>query len=111
MKKYHPEVNNRVLLTPLIKTENSNISKPTLSNNANSSIIKAEKNSSCNDKDNLLTPSPFNAVSPPNKTVSDTFAMPDDPLMDEGQFDDDLILAAAGVTEEDITDLVTPLLS
>ena len=60
----------------------------------------------------LLTSSPFNTVSPPNKTVSDTYvAMNLDPHLDEGQFDEALILAAANATEEDITNLVTPLLS
>ena len=64
----------------------------------------------------LLTSSPFNTVSPPNKTVSDTYdAMAMDPHLDpdidEGQFDEALILAAANVSEEDITNLVTPLLS
>ena len=56
----------------------------------------------------LLTSSPFNTVSPPNKTVSDTY---DAMNLDEGQFDEALILAAATASEEDITNLVTPLLS
>ena len=56
----------------------------------------------------LLTSSPFNTVSPPNKTVSDTY---DAMNLDEGQFDEALILAAANASEEDITNLVTPLLS
>lgn len=60
----------------------------------------------------LLTSSPFNTVSPPNKTVSDTYvAMNLDPHLDEGHFDEALMLAAANATEEDITNLVTPLLS
>ena len=56
----------------------------------------------------LLTSSPFNTVSPPNKTVSDTY---DAMNLDENQFDEALILAAATASEEDITNLVTPLLS
>ena len=60
----------------------------------------------------LLTSSPFNTVSPPNKTVSDTYvAMNLDSHLDEGHFDEALMLAAANATEEDITNLVTPLLS
>ena len=60
----------------------------------------------------LLTSSPFNTVSPPNKTVSDTYvAMNLDPHLDEGQFDEALILAAANATDVDLTNLVTPLLS
>ena len=60
----------------------------------------------------LLTSSPFNTVSPPNKTVSDTYvAMNLDPHLDEDHFDEALMLAAANATEEDITNLVTPLLS
>ena len=83
-------------------------------------VIKSEQKSS------LLTTSPFNTVSPPNKTVSDTYdnatsaagAGAPTPsvtaasvIMDDGQFDDALILAAAAASEEDITNLVTPLLS
>ena len=60
----------------------------------------------------LLTSSPFNTVSPPNKTVSDTYvAMNLDPHLDEDHFDEALMLAAVDATEEDITNLVTPLLS
>ena len=83
-------------------------------------VIKSEQKSS------LLTTSPFNTVSPPNKTVSDTYdnatsaagAGAPTPsvtaasvIMDDSQFDDALILAAAAASEEDITNLVTPLLS
>ena len=67
----------------------------------------------------MLTSSPFNTVSPPNKTVSDTYDVSmnldldgirtEDP--DEGQFDEALILAAATASEDEITNLVTPLLS
>lgn len=56
----------------------------------------------------LLTSSPFNTVSPPNKTVTDVYeAM----FEDENQFDEALILAAAAASEEEINSLVTPLLS
>lgn len=56
----------------------------------------------------MLTTSPFNTVSPPNKTVSDTYEVM---MSDENQFDEALLLAAASATDEDISDLVTPLLS
>lgn len=111
MKKYHPaqetpeaieantEVSTNVALPAITKTE-----------------IKSEKQLS------LLTTSPFNTVSPPNKTVSDTYDNAEAPpgvtvaatgsgIMDDGQFDEALILAAAAASEEDITNLVTPLLS
>ena len=51
----------------------------------------------------LLTSSPFNTVSPPNKTVSDAYeAM----FEDENQFDEALILAAAAASEEEINNLI-----
>ena len=76
-------------------------------------VIKSEQKSS------LLTTSPFNTVSPPNKTVSDTYdsaasaasIVASSDMMDDSQFDEALILAAATASEEDITNLVTPLLS
>ena len=54
----------------------------------------------------LLTTSPFNTISPPNKTVVDTFEEPNFP---EAQFDEAIILAATA-TEDDFTSLVSPLL-
>lgn len=84
VKKYHPENNLKV------KTEKLD--------------AVSQKKSEL-----LLTTSPFNTVSPPNKTVSD---LPDASIsLDDGQFDEALILAAAAASEEDITNLVTPLLS
>ena len=67
------------------------------------------KNSAVSISSSLLTSSPFNTVSPPNKTVSDTYELMNETQEDE--FDEALILAAAAATEEDITSLVTPLLS
>ena len=57
-------------------------------------------------KPNLLTTSPFNTISPPNKTVVDTFEEPNFP---ETQFDEAIILAATA-SEDDLTKLVSPLL-
>ena len=54
----------------------------------------------------LLTTSPFNTISPPNKTVVDTFEEPNFP---EAQFDEAIILAATA-SEDDFTSLVSPLL-
>ena len=57
-------------------------------------------------KPSLLTTSPFNTISPPNKTVVDTFEEPNFP---ETQFDEAIILAATA-SEDDLTKLVSPLL-
>ena len=57
-------------------------------------------------KPNLLTTSPFNTISPPNKTVVDTFEEPNFP---ENQFDEAIIIAATA-SEDDLTKFVSPLL-
>ena len=101
--------------TPLTTTTTTvnNSKKP------GSMLVSSRLKKRSNETECLLTSSPFNTVSPPNKTVSDTYDVSmnldldgirtQDP--DEGQFDEALILAAATASEDEITNLVTPLLS
>ena len=99
--------------TPLTTTNVLNNSKKP------GSMLVSRLKKRSNETECLLTSSPFNTVSPPNKTVSDTYDVSmnldldgirtQDP--DEGQFDEALILAAATASEDEITNLVTPLLS
>ena len=99
--------------TPLTTTTVNNSKKP------GSMLVSSRLKKRSNETECLLTSSPFNTVSPPNKTVSDTYDVSmnldldgirtQDP--DEGQFDEALILAAATASEDEITNLVTPLLS
>lgn len=110
MKKYHPATTTTTTEN-LVKTDN--LAPVTLD-------IKAEPNSTTNTtttvttttNTSLMTSSPFNTISPPNKTVSDAY---DAAMLNEddtdSQFDEDLILAAASATDEDITNFVSPLFS
>ena len=70
--------------------------------------IKTEVKAEIINKPNnsLLTTSPFNTISPPNKTVVDTFEEPNFP---ENQFDEAIIIAATA-SEDDLTKFVSPLL-
>ena len=113
MKKYHPAQETPEAVEAV--TEVTTAAAAAAFAKTETKVIKSENNSS------LLTTSPFNTVSPPNKTVSDTYdshntatasvvASPSG-MMDDSQLDEALILAAATASEEDITNLVTPLLS
>ena len=107
MKKYHPATTTTTTEN-LVKTDN--LTPVTLD-------IKAEPNCTTTTvttttNTSLMTSSPFNTISPPNKTVSDAY---DAAMLNEddtdSQFDEDLILAAASATDEDITNFVSPLFS
>ena len=113
MKKYHPAQETPEAVEAVTEVTTASAVAASAFVKTETKVIKSENTNS-----SLLTTSPFNTVSPPNKTVSDTYdnaaasaAVASSGIMDDSQFDEALILAAATASEEDITNLVTPLLS
>ena len=94
----------RLLQTELnIKTELTQVQPH---NQVKAEIMKTNNLQSNPPRPSLLTTSPFNTISPPNKTVVDTFEEPNFP---ENQFDEAIIIAATA-SEDDLTKFVSPLL-
>ena len=115
---HHHQSNNHPIVEEKANIDEVNHAASQIKTETKLTVIKSEQKSS------LLTTSPFNTVSPPNKTVSDTYdnatsaagaptssVRASDVSLDDSLFVEGLILADAAASEEDISILVTPLLS
>jgi hypothetical protein len=121
MKKYHPEDDELDVDTMMTKTnpnpnptKKMNIIKAEIQIKAEQQVTleappvesDAFKRPQITKVGAILASSPFNTVSPPNKTVSDTY---DANSFNDADFEE-AILASNSRSEDDMNQLVTPLL-